>query len=86
MKIIFLIISVISLCFSFDKKLDKPSSYHEREFISVGMQGILGENYSFVCIDDERWLEQRLEDKIELSKIYMFNEELQKDMPVPCYF
>lgn len=86
MKIIFLIISLISVCFSFDKKLNKPSNYNEREFISVGMQGVLGDDYSFVCIDDERWLEHRTENSIELSKIYIFDEETQKDVPVPCYF
>ena len=59
----------------------ESSKYNERQFISVGM---LDENYSFVCIDGEKWLEHKLGDKIELSKIYIYSEEQNKDVPVKC--
>ena len=56
-------------------------NYQDREFISIGM---LGDNHKFVCINSEKWLEYYTDNKIELSKMYYFDEELQKDIPFPC--
>ena len=72
--ILFLLLS--TACLSSEVKQDK------REFLSIGM---LDENYSFVCINGEKWLEHKLPDKIELSKIYVFDEEQNKDISMECF-
>ena len=74
LKIILLLL-LSTACLSSEVIQDK------REFLSIGM---LDENYSFVCIDGEKWLEHKLPDKIKLSKIYVFDEEQNKDVPMSC--
>lgn len=84
-KIILVILFTIIVAYS-DTELKKENNiksvnYKDRIFYSIGM---LDENNKFVCIDGEKWIEKYTEDKIELSRIYYWDDELKRDIPVKC--
>lgn len=61
-----------------DEKIEK---YSPPEFYSIGM---LPENSRFVCINGEKWLEEKEDDKIILQKLYFFNDETNKEEAHKC--
>jgi len=55
--------------------------YVEPEFYSVGM---LPDGHKFVCLDGEKWIQKKEPDMIVLKKMYYYDDELKKDIPLKC--
>lgn len=69
MKLFIIFITIFSLSYSsdeFSKKYTLPEFYSK---------GFLPENYTFVCIDSEKWLQHEEPDKIVLEKLYQEDSE-----------
>lgn len=76
----YLLLFVFQLCLYSDD-LKQNNRYIEPEFYSIGM---LPENSRFVCINGEKWLEEKEEDKIVLQKLFFFDEETNKEEVHKC--
>lgn len=80
-----LILSIALLCIIqsslYSDDLKQNDRYVEPEFYSIGM---LPENSRFVCINGEKWLEERGDDKIVLQKLFFFDEETNKEEVHKC--
>lgn len=78
-KFLYLLLVVFQICYS--DELQPNNTYVEPEFYSIGM---LPENSRFVCINGEKWLEEKEDDKIVLQKLYFFDEETNKEEVHKC--
>lgn len=72
---------IICILISFNLLAEEVKEYKEPEFYSIGM---LPENSRFVCINGEKWLEEKEDDKIILQKLYFFNDETNKEEVHKC--
>lgn len=78
LKFIFCILIIINV---YAEEVKEYKEYKEPEFYSIGM---LPENSRFVCINGEKWLEEKEDDKITLQKLYLFNDETNKEEVHKC--
>ena len=85
MKIIFLCVLCVSIMLG-EATLGKGKplnnvNYKDRQFYSIGT---LPENHQFVCIEGDKWLEKTEPDRIELIRMFIYDEELKQDIPMKC--
>lgn len=59
----------------------QAQEYEKPEFYSLGL---LPEGYSFVCINQEKWLQYEEKDKVILEKLYYEDDETKEVLPYKC--